>query len=113
MRFDLELHHRRSIRLKGYNYSGPGGYYVTICTQNRHCLFGEVEVSKMVLNDAGQMIQTEWLKLSQRFTHVELDEFIVMPNHLHGIMIIHDDGNVGAPLWVPQGQGRAQGLPLH
>ncbi len=59
----------------------------------------------MVLNDAGQMIQTEWLKLSQRFTHVELDEFIVMPNHLHGIMIIHDDGNVGAPLVGAPGPG--------
>ena len=101
MAYDPEKHHRRSIRLPEYDYSQPGAYFVTICTQNRLCLFGDVVNAEMVLNDAGRMVEAEWRALPERFLQVESDEFIVMPNHLHGIIIITDSGtftDVGAPL---------------
>ena len=92
MRFDPEKHHRRSIRLKGYDYSQPGAYFVTICTQNRICLFGDVEDKEMVMNDAGKMVQNVWNEIPERFKNITLDECIVMPNHLHGIIVIHRRG---------------------
>jgi putative transposase len=85
---NLERHHRRSIRLKGYDYSLAGAYFVTIVTQHRACLFGEVVNGEMLLNDAGKMLQLEWNALPQRFPNIELDEFVVMPNHFHGILVI-------------------------
>lgn len=100
-------HHRHSIRLKGYDYSQAGLYFITICVQNRECLFGEIvgaslvgaqnPDAKMILNDAGKMVQAEWLKLPERFTNIELHEYIVMPNHFHAILEI-----VGATLVVAQ-----------
>ena len=87
---------RRPIRLKGYDYSQPGGYFVTIVTQNRLCLFGEVVGEKMHLNEAGIMIREIWKNLPRRFPTVELDVFVVMPNHIHGILQIHEP--VGASL---------------
>jgi len=87
------MKNRQSIRLREYNYTQQGAYSVTICAQDRKCLFGDVKGDEMVLNDAGRMIKNNWNELSQRFPNIKLDEFIVMPNHLHGIIII-----VGAPL---------------
>ncbi|MDZ7337191.1 MAG: transposase [candidate division KSB1 bacterium] len=100
MKYDPEKHHRRSIRLKGYNYSQPGAYFVTIVTQDRECLFGEVVDGEMQLHDAGHMVCEEWNALPNRFPNVDLDAFIVMPNHIHGIIIITDaePGPVGAGL---------------
>ena len=83
MRFDPEKHHRRSIRLPEYDYAGPGAYFVTICTQGRVCLFGEVVNHTMVPNDAGRMLQTAWDELPDRFPGVDIDAFVVMPNHIH------------------------------
>ena len=80
------FHHRRSIRLKGYNYSQAGLYFVTICVKNRACLFGEIRNRKMELNNAGQMVKTEWVKLPERFKNIRLHEYIVMPNHFHAIL---------------------------
>src|SRR5215210_2961095 len=98
MKYNPEIHKRRSIRLKGYDYSQEGLYFITICVQNRKCLFGKIENDEMILNDAGQMVQTEWEKLTERFNNIELHEFVVMPNHFHGILeIVH---NVGATLVV-------------
>ena len=74
MRYDSERHHRRSIRLKGYDYSKPSGYFVTIVTQNRECLFGDGVDGKMVLNDAGKMIRHIWDELPKEFPNIELDE---------------------------------------
>ena len=88
MKYDLEEHHRRSIRLKGYDYSHTGAYFVTICTQNREYLFGDVLDGKMALNDAGQMIEKWWNKLSQKYGDVWIDTYVVMPNHFHGIITI-------------------------
>ncbi len=90
MKYVPEKHHRRSIRLKAYDYTQPGGYYVTIVTQNRECLFGEITNGKMVLNGFGKIIEYFWQKIPQHFKHTKLDVFQIMPNHLHGIIIITD-----------------------
>lgn len=87
-RYNPKIHHRRSIRLKGYNYSRAGLYFITICCQDRACLFGDVINGKMVLNDAGKMVENEWLKLTERFKQIVLHEYIVMPNHFHAILEI-------------------------
>lgn len=113
MKYNPTIHHRRSIRLKGYDYSQNGAYFVTICTQNRECLFGKIMDGKMVLNDAGKIIQTEWEKLPQQFQNIELDVFVVMPNHFHGIVVIQNenDVDVGGPLVGTQnGNGQPQGI---
>lgn len=106
MKYDADKHHRRSIRLKGYDYSQEGAYFVTICAKDRACLFGEVQDGEMRLNEAGQMAANDWIVLPERFPTVQIDEFVVMPNHLHGIIILtgHNDETrtnnavVGAPL---------------
>ena len=90
MTFDPEKHHRRSIRLKGYDYAQAGAYFVTICTQHRACLFGEVVNGQMQLNDAGRFVEQCWLDIPHHFPHVELEAFVVMPNHVHGIIVITD-----------------------
>ena len=96
MKYNPSIHHRRSIRLKGYNYSQNGAYFVTICVQNREFLFGKIENGEMVLNDAGKMIEKYWREIPEHYPNVILDAFVIMPNHVHGILII--DNNVGVPL---------------
>jgi len=88
MNYNPEIHHRRSIRLQGYDYSRAGAYFATICTQNRECFFGDVVDGDMVNNIVGRMIETTWLELPNRFPHIDLDEFVVMPNHFHGIIVL-------------------------
>jgi REP element-mobilizing transposase RayT len=100
MPYNPNNHHRKSIRLKGYDYSQEGLYFITICVQNRECLFGKIENGEMMLNDAGNMVQKEWLKLPQRFSNIELHEFVVMPNHFHAIMEIVGATLVVAPVRV-------------
>ena len=85
-RYNPKIHHRRSIRLKGYDYSQAGLYFITICCQDKICRFGNVVNGKMVLNDYGQTAYIEWVKLAERFPNFELDVFQIMPNHLHGIL---------------------------
>lgn len=79
---------RRSIRLYEYDYSHEGLYFITICTQNRICFLGSVVDEEMVLNDAGKMIEEQWLGLKNNFANVELHEYCIMPNHFHGIIEI-------------------------
>lgn len=86
MKYNPNIHHRRSIRLPGYDYSQAGAYFVTICTQNRLCLFGEVADGRMIQNVAGQMVETVWQQLPDRFPQILMDAFVVMPNHVHGII---------------------------
>jgi REP element-mobilizing transposase RayT len=93
------LHYRRSMRLKGYDYCRKGLYFITVCVQNRECLFGEISNGEMVLNEYGKIIQTVWNELPQHYTNVQLGEFVVMPNHIHGIIVITDTA-VGAGLGV-------------
>jgi len=86
MTYNPAKHHRRSIRLKGYDYSQAGLYFITICTQNRACLFGRIENGVMILNEYGQIAYNEWMKTTEIRNNVELCDFVVMPNHIHGII---------------------------
>jgi len=87
-RYNPETHHRRSIRLKGYDYSKEGAYFVTICAQERECLFGEVVNSEMVMNEVGARVQAVWDELPCHYPQVRLDAFAIMPNHVHGIVAL-------------------------
>ena len=90
MRFDPDKHHRRSIRLKGYDYSSPGAYFVTICTNNRECLFGRVEDGQVELTPIGKVADRFWHEITDHFEHVKNNEHVIMPNHLHGILMINE-----------------------
>ena len=85
-KYNPKIHNRKSLRLKGYDYSQARLYFITICCQHRICRFGRVENAKMVLNEYGQIAHNEWLKLTDRFPNFELDVFQIMPNHMHGII---------------------------
>ena len=87
--------HRRSVRLQGYNYAHPGAYFVTICTQGRKCLFGEITNGEMRLNPFGNVVLEEWIRTAKVRKNIELDSFVVMPNHFHGIIELFDTA-VGA-----------------
>ena len=86
------IHHRRSIRLKGYDYAQYGAYFVTVVTQRRTLLFGEVTDGKMLLNETGQSVADAWEWLATQYPYVKLDEYVVMPNHIHGIIFIDGEG---------------------
>ncbi len=96
---DTKKHHRRSIRLPGYDYTSPGAYFVTICAHQGELLFGEVVDEHVVLNEYGHIAHEEWLASEQIRQEIELDAFVIMPNHLHGIVWIRetdDEPTVGA-----------------
>ena len=101
-RYNSKIHNRRSIRLRGYDYSRAGLYFITICTQNRLHLFGEINDGIMALNDAGKMVEQIWNKIPNNFNHTRLHEWVIMPNHIHGIIEIT---TVGAPLVGAQNDG--------
>jgi putative transposase len=104
--YDPQHHHRCSIRLKGYDYAQAGAYFVTLCTQNRVCLFGDITDGEMRLNDAGQLVLTVWNELPVHYAGVDIDAFVIMPNHIHGIIVL-SVGTVGAgPRACPQGRPR-------
>jgi REP element-mobilizing transposase RayT len=94
MKYNPEIHKRKSIRLKGYDYSQNGAYFITICTEHRECLFGTIRNGKMVLNEIGTIARNELEKTSTIRKYMTIDCFIVMPNHVHAIVII--DNPVGA-----------------
>ncbi len=91
MKYNPDFHHRHSIRLKGYDYSQSGIYFVTLCLQDRECLLGKIENGEMVLSDVGRIAYNEWFKTPELRKNIELGEFVVMPNHIHGIIIITDN----------------------
>ena len=91
MKYDPNKHHRRSIRLKGYDYSQPGAYFVTICAYQRQCVFGDVVDGQMVLNQYGMVVADEWQKSSAIRREIKLDAWVIMPNHFHGIVIINNN----------------------
>jgi REP element-mobilizing transposase RayT len=130
MPYNPNIHHRRSIRLKGYDYSQAGLYFITICVQDRMYLFGDGSVgaslvddqndgspnvvtthAAMILNDAGKMVENEWLKLTERFPNIKLHEFVVMPNHFHSILQIVDN-DIGRNDGGLENDGRAKGQTL-
>ena len=80
---------RNSIRLKAYDYSQPGAYFITICTHKRKCLFGDIYDRRMSLNGIGRIVENEWIRTASLRPNIELDFFVIMPNHIHGIIIIH------------------------
>ena len=90
MTFDPEKHHRRSIRLRNYDYSHPGAYFVTICTYQKQSWFGEIKNGQIYLNQLGKIVADEWLKTCKIRPNFQLDEWVIMPNHFHGIVIIND-----------------------
>lgn len=92
--YDPHHHHRRSIRLKGYDYAQAGAYFLTVCTKDRACLFGDIVDGLMVLNVARRVVDECWKAIPSHFPRVELDAFVVMPNHIHGVLRIGD--TVGA-----------------
>jgi REP element-mobilizing transposase RayT len=96
MKYDPEKHHRRSIRLKDYDYSQSGAYFITICTHNRECLFGEIVNVGMILNEFGKIAWEEWDNNAKIRKNLVQDEYVVMPNHVHGILFILDENDIGA-----------------
>ncbi len=88
MKYDPQIHHRRSIRLKGYDYTQAGAYFITICSHQREHVFGEIVNGEMKLNKLGLVAKQQWEKLPKRFPYIELGAFVLMPNHEHGIIQI-------------------------
>jgi putative transposase len=89
MNYNPEFHHRRSIRLKGYDYSTAGAYFITICTHEREQLFGNILDRTMVLNELGHIAQLDWQKLARHHSNLIVDRSVIMPNHLHGIILLN------------------------
>jgi REP element-mobilizing transposase RayT len=105
-----QKHPRRSIRLPGYDYQNAGAYFVTLCTQNRQCLFGEIAGGEMVLNDAGRMVQRVWNELPLFYPGVDIDAIQIMPNHFHGIVIpVGEHTGVWQPQRVAPTKGPSPG----
>jgi putative transposase len=93
MKYNPKLYQRRSIRLREYDYSMPGGYFVTICTDDDRCILGKIVEEEMRLNEMGKIVAQCWHEIPNHFPCVELDAFVAMPNHIHGIIVIKDDGS--------------------
>jgi putative transposase len=91
MKFSSDKHHRRSIRLRNYDYAREEAYFITICSRNRECLFGDIVDSEMELNEPGKMIENALKQLGQRFANVRIDAYEVMPNHVHAILWLVGD----------------------
>jgi REP element-mobilizing transposase RayT len=97
-KYNPDIHHRRSIRLRDYDYAQAGLYFITICVQNHECLFGKIMDGKMWTNEFGVIIENEWLKTSELRKNIQLHEFVIMPNHFHGIIeIINNNNNCDVP----------------
>lgn len=90
MIYNPEIHKRKSIRLKGYDYSNSGAYFITICIQNRDSILSNISESIVNLTPAGEMIEKWWLELSNKYPNIDLDEYIIMPDHFHGIIWINN-----------------------
>jgi putative transposase len=94
---------RKPIRLKDFDYSSPGAYFVTICTMDKECWFGKILYGEMILNQYGKLVKTIWDELASHFINIELDYHVIMPNHVHGIIfissknrgLIHQPPNIG------------------
>ncbi len=103
MPYDPHRHHRRSIRWRGYDYTCPGAYFITVVTWGRECLFGEIVDGEMQMNELGAVAQSCWQEIPAHFPHVQLDAYVVMPNHIHGIIVIMDVGAYASPPMPPRG----------
>lgn len=108
MRYNPEKHHRRSIRLRGHDYAGGGIYFVTLCTHQRHRLFGKIIDGEMQLNDYGQIVSKEWVRSQEIRPEINVDAWVVMPDHFHAIVIIQPPE---IPHPIPQRTGIAYRKP--
>lgn len=86
--FNPEIHKRRSIRLKNYDYLQNGGYFITVCVKNSECILGEIRNGKTQSSHIGEIVKNCWFEISSHFKNVILDQFVIMPNHVHGILFI-------------------------
>jgi len=116
MTFDPEKHWRRSIRIPQYDYSQAGAYFVTFCIANRRCILGEIKDGEIRLSKIGNFVSEQWSGLSEQYPHAVVDEFVVMPNHFHGIIHLTDvdSKSVGAgfqPAQTLRNPTRRHGLP--
>ena len=109
MPYDPEVHHRRSVRLSGYDYSSPGAYFITVCIEGRRCVLGGVDQDEVTLSRAGEIVQAVWLELPLKYPGLELDAFVLMPNHLHAILGICAE-SVGAGSPRPPSRGTVMGF---
>ena len=113
-RSDTLRYHRRSVRLKGYDYSQPGAYFVTIVTYQREAMFGEIMNGAMQLNPLGKLVEKCWLTISTHFPQARLDEFAIMPNHLHGIILLSTgEASADNAPTLPTNPISADASPLH
>jgi len=112
MTYDPRIHHRRSIRLRGYDYAGGGAYFITICTQDGIFLFGQIVEGEMILSEEGSIVQRIWDTLPQRFVSLVLDAFQMMPNHLHAIFVLPGPG-LSEPLAIATGAPVIQPSPAN
>jgi len=110
-KFDHQKHHRRSIRLEGYDYTTAGAYFVTAITRQREWLFGEINNGKMQLNEIGRIVDYAWMDLVNHYSNVELGTFCIMPNHVHGILILVDRTVEAGLRPAPTMSGKYHGLP--
>ena len=108
---DKEIRHRRSLRLKEYDYSQAGAYFVTICVQRRECVLGKVQDGEVSLSSLGNIVAESWAWLEVGYFQVSLDAWVVMPNHIHGIIVLTDGrgGSRTAPTTKPKPLGRLIG----
>ena len=94
MAYNPNIHHRKSIRLPSHDYSQTGAYFITVCTHQRTHLFGEIIDGNMILNEIGRILLKCWREIPEHFSMVRVDEFIIMPNHMHGIIVIDAVGAI-------------------
>jgi REP element-mobilizing transposase RayT len=90
--YDPRIHHRRSVRLRGFDYAHDGAYFVTICAESRACIFGEIVSQVARLSAIGEVIESHWHALPRKYPQIELDAFVVIPNHIHGVLWITSVG---------------------
>jgi putative transposase len=109
--YNPDKHHRRTIRLKGYNYSLAGAYFITICSYHRECLFGAIVDGEMQLNEFGTIVADTYLWLTSQYSYVDSDSWVVMPNHLHGILMLMDDISPNNPRRGGSRTAPTQGVP--
>jgi REP element-mobilizing transposase RayT len=98
----IEKCKRKTVRLKEYDYSQPGEYFVTICTKNHECIFGSIINGKMILNEKGRIVDKCWKGIPVHFLNTELDNFVIMPNHIHGILILNDSVGTRHAVSLPE-----------
>jgi putative transposase len=110
MKYNPGIHHRRSIRLKRHDYAQAGEYYVTLCVKNRECLLGEIFQDQVKLSPIGEIAKACWKEIPQHFSNAGLDEFVIMPNHIHGILSLKEHAHdlVGVEYIQPQRGGPRQ-----